>query len=78
MSIIKSLQEVLNNQEPIVFETKDGSSIHIEPEHAVSLASVHDNMNKENQEKMRNMMEESEEQFVKVLSFCNSQLNEEE
>ena len=55
MSIIKSLQEVLNNQEPIVFETKDGSSIHIEPEHAVSLASVHDNMNKQNQEKMRNM-----------------------
>ena len=78
MSIIKSLQEVLNNEQPIVFETKDGSSIHIEPEHANSIASVHDQMSKENQQKMRNMLEESEEKFVKVLSFCNSQLNEEE
>ena len=78
MSIITSLQEVLTSQEEVIFETKDGSSIHIKPEHATTIVSVHDNMNKDNQQKMRNLLEDSEDGFVRVLSFCNSQFNEED
>ena len=75
MTIIKALQEVLSEKKEVVFETKDGTSIHITPEHAYSIVSVHDTLNKENQQTMRGMLEESEDKFVKVLQFCDKQFN---
>ena len=78
MSIVSTLQEVLSTENEVIFEAKDGSSIHIEPEHAYTLVSVHDTMNTNNQKKMRDMLEESEESFIRVLTFCDSQFNEEE
>ncbi|MAE81601.1 MAG: hypothetical protein CMB80_02605 [Flammeovirgaceae bacterium] len=76
MNIISSLQEVVTSEEPILFETKDGSIIHIEPEDAHNLVKIHDNMNQENQVKMRHLLETSEEDFNKILSFCHIQVNE--
>jgi len=75
MTIIKALQEVLSEKKEVVFETKDGTSIHITPEHAYSIVSVHDTLNKENQQTMRGMLEESEDKFIKVLQFCDKQFN---
>tara|TARA_Y100000592_G_C5265713_1_gene219440 strand:+ start:181 stop:411 length:231 start_codon:yes stop_codon:yes gene_type:complete len=75
MTIIKALQEVLSEKKEVVFETKDGASIHITPEHAYSIVSVHDTLNKENQQTMRGMLEESEDKFIKVLQFCDKQFN---
>ena len=73
MTIIKALQEVLTEKKEVVFETKDGASIHITPEHAYFITSVHDTLNKENQHVMRQMLGESEENFVKILQFCDKQ-----
>lgn len=75
MTIIKALQEVLSEKKEVVFETKDGTSIHITPDHAYSIVSVHDTLNKENQQTMRGMLEESEDKFIKVLQFCDKQFN---
>ena len=75
MTIIKALQEVLSEKKEVVFETKDGTSIHITPEHAYSIVSVHDTLNKENQHTMRGMLEESEDKFIKVLQFWDKQFN---
>ena len=75
MTIIKALQEVLSEKKEVVFETKDGTNIHITPEHAYSIVSVHDTLNKENQQTMRGMLEESEDKFIKVLQFCDKQFN---
>tara|TARA_R100001082_G_C4351808_1_gene154894 strand:+ start:501 stop:731 length:231 start_codon:yes stop_codon:yes gene_type:complete len=75
MTIIKALQEVLSEKKEVVFETKDGTSIHITPEHASTIVSVHDTLNKENQQTMRGMLEESEDKFIKVLQFCDKQFN---
>tara|TARA_R100001443_G_C3356564_1_gene178068 strand:+ start:2026 stop:2256 length:231 start_codon:yes stop_codon:yes gene_type:complete len=75
MTIIKALQEVLSEKKEVVFETKDGTSIHITPEHAYSIVSVHDTLNQENQQTMRGMLEESEDKFIKVLQFCDKQFN---
>ena len=66
MTIIKALQEVLTEKKEVVFETKDGTSIHITPEHACSIVSVHDTLNKDNQQNMRSMLEESEDKFIKI------------
>jgi len=73
MSIIKTLQEVITKKKEVIFETKDGTSIHITPEHAYSLSSVHDTLTPNNQKIMRGMLEESENKFIKVLNFCNGQ-----
>jgi len=75
MNIISSLQEVIITEETVSFEAKDGSIIHIEPEIAYDLVAIHDSMNQENQVKMRQLLEESEEDFSKVLSFCSKQLD---
>ena len=75
MTIISTLQEVLTEKKEVVFETKDGASIHITPEHACSIVSVHDTLNKDNQQTMRGMLEESEDNFIKVLQFCDKQFN---
>ena len=75
MTIIKALQEVLSEKKEVVFETKDGTNIHITPEHAYSIVSVHDTLNKDNQQSMRGMLEESEDKFIKVLQFCDKQFN---
>ena len=78
MSIISSLQKILSSEKGTIFETKDGSSIHITPKHAYSLVSVHDTLSLDNQQKMRDLLEESEDGFVKMLSFCNKQFIKEE
>jgi len=76
MNIISSLQEVITFEQTLLFEAKDGSVIHIEPEDAYNLVAIHDTMNQENQVKMRNILEESEDGFDKILSFCYVQINE--
>ena len=73
MSIIKALQEVMTEKKEVVFETKDGTNIHITPEHAYSLSSVHDILTPHNQKIMRDMLEESEDKFIRVLNFCDGQ-----
>jgi len=78
MEIISSLQEVLKNRKEVLFETKNGSSIHITPEDAYSLVIVHDSLNLNNQIKMRSLLEESGESFFKVLSFSYEQFNDKE
>jgi len=55
MSIISSLQKILSSEKGTIFETKDGSSIHITPKHAYSLVSVHDTLSLDNQQKMRDL-----------------------
>jgi len=79
MTIIKAIQEVLNSNDVVIFETKNGSSIHITPENAEYIVSVHDHLTKSNQEKMRSLMENSDEDYIRILNFCENQdANEEE
>ena len=74
--IISSIQEALDNENGVKFEPKDGTNIHITQEDATNLTSVHDTLNEDNQKKMRALLEESEEDYTKVLNFCNNQFNE--
>ena len=79
MTIIKAIQEVLNTDDVVIFETKDGTNIHITPENAESIVNVHDSLNKTNQQKMRSLMENSDEDYIRILNFCENQdTNEEE
>ncbi len=78
MKIIPTLQEVTNTAKPMIFEAEDGANIHITPDHAYHIVSVHDSLNKENQQTMRSMMENSEEDFIKVLTFCEEQFRKED
>ena len=78
MKIIPTLQEVTNTGKSVIFEAEDGANIHITPDHAYHLVSVHDSLNRENQQKMRSMMEHSEEDFIKVLTFCEEQFRKED
>ena len=75
MNITQSIQEAITIEKVISFEAKDGHVIHIKPEDAQDLVAIHDNMNQENQIKMRSLLEHSEEQFNKILLFCQRQLN---
>ena len=75
-NIISSLQEALSNNSSVEFESKDGTNIHITQEDATNLTSIHDTLNEDNQKKMRALLDESEEDYVKVLDFCNNQFNE--
>ena len=76
MSIISSLQKVIETKNEVLFESKDGTNIHIVPEDAYSLISIHDSLCLENQRKMRGLMEDSGESFFNVLPFCYEQLTE--
>jgi hypothetical protein len=76
MNIITSLQEVITYENTLLFETKDGSIIHIGPVDAQNLVTIHDSMNRENQAKMRSLLEESEDDFNKMLTFCHNQIDE--
>ena len=76
-NIILSLQEAISDPNGTLFESKDGTNIHIRAEDACSLVSVHDTLTEENQIKMRSMLGESEEEYNKILNFCNKQFNEE-
>jgi len=78
MKIISTLQEVTNTGDTVIFEAEDGANIHITPDHAYHIVSVHDSLNKENQKTMRNMMENSEEDFIRVLTFCKEQFRKED
>ena len=78
MGIITSLQETIETETESLFEAKDGSNIHITSEDAYSLVSVHDSLSLENQKKMRDLLEESGDNFFKVLSFCHERLIEED
>jgi len=75
-NIILSIQEALSDENGIVFESKDGTNIHITQEDALNITSVHDTLNEDNQTKMRSLLESSEEEYTKVLTFCNNQFNE--
>jgi hypothetical protein len=74
--IISSIQEALESENGVNFEPKDGTNIHITQEDATNLTSVHDTLIEENQKKMRALLEESEEDYTKVLDFCNNQFDE--
>jgi hypothetical protein len=76
MNIISSLQEALSDQNAVLFDAKDGSSIHITLEDACNLVTVHDTLTEDNQVKMRSLLETSEDDYNKVLDFCNRQFNE--
>tara|TARA_Y100000034_G_C6810455_1_gene364185 strand:+ start:415 stop:654 length:240 start_codon:yes stop_codon:yes gene_type:complete len=77
-NIIFTLQEALSEQNGVSFNAKDGSDIHITLEDACNLVAVHDTLTEDNQVKMRSLLETSEDDYKKVLNFCNSQFNEEE
>ena len=74
--IISSIQEALESENGVNFEPKDGTNIYITQEDATNLTSVHDTLIEENQKKMRALLEESEEDYTKVLEFCNNQFDE--
>ena len=74
--IISTLQEAIYTPDGVLFESKDGTNIHITLEDACSLVSVHDTLTQDNQSKMRSLLEESEQEYTKVLNFCNKQFNE--
>ena len=74
--IISSIQEALSDENGTIFESKDGTNIYITQEDAFNLTSVHDTLNEDNQVKMRSLLESSEEEYTKVLTFCNNQFNE--
>ncbi len=76
-NIILALQEAIVDTNGVFFVPKDGSDIHITTNDACTLVSVHDTLTEENQEKMRSMLSESEEDYTKILNFCNKQFNEE-
>ena len=74
--IISILQEAISVPDGVFFESKDGTNIHITLEDACTLVSVHDTWTQDNQVKMRSLLEESEQEYTKVLDFCNKQFNE--
>ena len=75
-NIISSIQEALSDDNGVIFEFKDETNIHITQKDAINLTSVHDTLNEDNQNKMRVLLEESENEYTKVLDFCNKQFNE--
>ena len=77
-SLIPALQLAVYTDETVIVEAKNGIDIHITPKEASMISSIHDSLNEDNQDTMRNLMVESEEEYEKILNFCKEQFIEEE
>lgn len=77
-SLIPALQLAMYTDETAIVEAKNGIDIHITPKDASLISHIHDNLNEDNQNTMRQLMLESEEDYAKILDFCKKQFIEEE
>jgi hypothetical protein len=78
-SIIKEENDIISalmlshlTDSVVNFTLKDSSSIHILPEEAINITKIHDNLNKDNQIKMRELLSENKDSFNKIVNFCNT------
>ena len=69
--IIDAIKEAYSSEFGVPYTLKDSQMIHILPEDADSIIQIHDTLNAENQEVLRDMLSETEESYQKVLNFCN-------
>ena len=68
-SLISALQESIKNEKTIVHRFQNGDSITITNEDSKYLITLHDSLNKINQEKMRKLMSENYSEYNKILQF---------
>ena len=71
VDIIGAVKEAYSSEFGVPYTLKDSQMIHILPEDADSIIQIHDTLNAENQEVLRDMLSETEESYQKVLNFCN-------
>ena len=76
--IVSALQYSISSDNDSLLETKNQTNINITPEDAKIIVQVHHNLNDENQKILRDSMQESEEEYTKILKFCTEQYTEEE
>jgi hypothetical protein len=75
-SFINAITESLDCNSGSSFVAEDGSNIHIKLEEAKSFSAVHDLLNDENQNRMRNLIEKSENDYNKIIDFCKNQFKQ--
>ena len=75
-SFINAIKESLDSNSSSSFITEDGSNIHIKLEEAKSFSAVHDLLSDENQTRMRNLIEKSEDDYNKIIDFCKNQFKQ--
>jgi hypothetical protein len=68
-SLIANLQESIKNEKTIVHKFQNGDSVVITNEDSKYLITLHDSLNKINQEKMRRLMSENYSEYNKILQF---------
>jgi len=70
-NVINAIKEAITTELGVSYTLKDSENIHILPEDADSIIQIHDTLNAENQEVLRDMLSETKESYQKVLNFCN-------
>lgn len=69
VAIISSLQESIKDEKTIVHRFLNGESVTITPSDSNCLVTLHDSLNKVNQDKMRKLMSENYAEYNKILQF---------
>jgi hypothetical protein len=71
-NVSRILQEIILTEEPMKVLLNDDSSVKISLNDAKCLVAVHDNLHKDNQNKMRYSLTESKEEFNKIMNFSKN------
>lgn len=69
IKLIASLQESIRDEKTIVHHFSNGDTVMITNEDARCLVTLHDSLNKMNQEKMRKLVSENYSEYNKILQF---------
>jgi hypothetical protein len=69
VKLIASLQESIRDEKTIVHHFTNGENVMITNEDAHCLVTLHDSLNKMNQEKMRRLVSENYSEYNKILQF---------
>jgi|15BtaG_2_1085339.scaffolds.fasta_scaffold19708_2 hypothetical protein len=75
-SVISALKDAYKLNESVEYTFKDNSYIHILPENANSIIKIHDKLNADNQIEMRSILEDSAEEFYRILDFCDTKITD--
>jgi hypothetical protein len=69
VKLIASLQESIRDEKTIIHHFMNGENVMITNEDARCLVTLHDSLNKMNQEKMRKLVSENYSEYNKILQF---------
>lgn len=71
-SVISNLQAIVKKNKPQEIEFVNGDSLRVDAKTANALISVYNGVNGNNQKKMKEALEKSEESFMKIVDFAFS------